>query len=125
MKAVIAVLLVLLAAAPVAAQTGSTLVTISVPPTQVLEGATSAAVTPGSTPHRARLVVKSNTAWTLVAHVSASAAGVAWRLENGTWLQIDGTTAVLRGGRGVHVIDYQIRAQSGQRGTIEFTLEPR
>lgn len=124
MKAVAGVLLVLIAAAPVAAQTGSTLVTISVPPTQVLEGATSAAVTPGSSP-RARLVVKSNTAWTLVARVSGNVAGVAWRPENGTWQQIDGTTAVLRGGRGVHVIDYQIRAQTGQQGTVLFVLEPR
>lgn len=125
MNLVAAVLLVLLAAAPVAAQTGSTLVTISVPPTQVLEGATSVAVTAGPTPHRARLVVKSNTAWTLVARVSGNVAGVAWRPESGAWVQIDGTTAVLRGDRGVHVIDYQIRAQSGQPGTVSFVLEPR
>lgn len=124
MKAVAGVLLVLFAAAPVAAQTGSTLVTISVPPTQVLEGATSVAVTPGSSP-RARLVVKSNTAWTLVARVSGNVGGVAWRPESGAWVQIDGTTAVLRGGRGVHVIDYQIRAQTGQQGTVLFVLEPR
>jgi hypothetical protein len=70
-------------------------------------------------------VVKSNTAWTLVARVSGNVAGVAWRPENGTWQQIDGTTAVLRGGRGVHVIDYQIRAQTGQQGTVVFVLEPR
>lgn len=124
MKAIGAVLLVLLTAAPVAAQTGSTLVTISVPPTQVLEGATSAAVTPGTTA-RARLVVKSNTSWTLVARVSGNVAGVAWRPESGAWVQIDGTTAVLHGGRGVHVIDYQIRAQSGQQGTVLFVLEQR
>ena len=124
MKAIVAVLLVLLAAAPVAAQTASTLVTISVPPTQILEGVTSAGVTPGSTA-RARLVVKSNTAWTLVARVSGNVTGVAWRSESGAWVQIDGNTAVLRGGRGVYVIDYQIRAQSGQQGTISFALESR
>ncbi|MGH2437237.1 MAG: hypothetical protein ACRDFA_09610 [bacterium] len=125
MKAIAGVLLVLLTAAPVAAQTGSTVVTISVPPTQVLEGASSAAVTPGSALQRGRLVIKSNTAWVLVAGVSGNASGVAWRPEGGSWIQIDGATAVLRGTRGVHTIDYQVRAVSGQQATIVFTLDPR
>lgn len=124
MKGIVAILLVLMAAGPAAAQTGSTLVTISVPPTQVLEGTTSSAVTSGSTA-RARLVVKSNTGWTLVASVSDGLTGVSVRAESGAWVQIDGTAAVLRGGRGVHVIEYQVRAPAGQHGTISFALESR
>lgn len=125
MKVIAAVLLVFLTAAPVAAQTGSTVVTISVPPTQVLEGAASAMLTPGAGPQRGRLVIKSNTAWSLVASVSGNAAGAAWRPEGGSWVQIDGATAVLQGTRGVHTINYQVRANGGGQATIVFKLDSR
>jgi len=120
MKAVAALVLALLAAAPAAAQTGSTLVTIAVPPVQALEGVTTFPVPPAAAPYRAEVVVKSNTPWTLVARVSGPARGVAWRTGTGTWVPLGEVTPVLRGERGVHIVAYEVRVQGG--GPVQLTL---
>ena len=119
---VVAVLAVLLAVAP-AAQAASTLVTISVPPTQILEGVTTVALTTGTTTARAQLVVKSNVPWTLVARVSGTTSATL-RVGIGAWMPLGATTPVLRGGRGVHLVTYEVRSQGAPQGLVTLVLAP-
>jgi hypothetical protein len=119
----VAVLLALLAVAP-AAQAASAQVTISVPPTQTLEGVTTVALASGAATTRAQLVVKSNVPWTLVARVSGTIPGTAFRVGAGAWTPLDTVTPVLRGPRGVHVVTYEVRTQGAAQGLITLSLAP-
>lgn len=119
----VAVLLVLLAVAP-AAQAASTQVTISVPPTQTLEGVTTVALSSGAASTRAQLVVKSNVPWTLVARVSGTIPEAALRTGTGAWTSLGAVTQVLRGPRGVHVVTYEVRMQGGAQGFVTLALMP-
>src|SRR5438876_5012525 len=75
------VVTVALNALPVAARSANTTVTISVSPVQQVEGSTSLIVSAGGPLQQGRLVVKSNTAWVLVAHTSEPGAVVAWKID--------------------------------------------
>ncbi|HET6947272.1 MAG TPA: hypothetical protein VFJ45_05600 [bacterium] len=117
----VAVLLVLLAVAP-AAQAASTQVSISIPVTQAIEGITTVALTSGAATTQARLVVKSNVPWTLVARVSGTIPGAAFRVGAGAWAPLDTVTPVLRGPRGVHVVTVEVRTQGAAQGLVTLSL---
>jgi len=119
----VAVLLVLLAVAP-AAQAASTQVSISIPVTQAIEGITTVALTSRAATTQARLVVKSNVPWTLVARVSGTIPEAAFRVGAGAWTPLDAVTPVLRGPRGVHVVMYEVRTQGAAQGLITLSLAP-
>lgn len=119
----VAVLLALLAVAP-AAQGASTQVSISIPPTQAIEGITTVALTSGAATTQARLVVKSNVPWTLVARVSGTIPGAAFRVGAGAWAPLDTVTPVLRGPRGVHVVTVEVRTQGAAQGLVTLSLAP-
>lgn len=119
----VAVLLALLAVAP-AAQAASTQVSISIPPTQAIEGITTVALTSGAATTQARLVVKSNVPWTLVARVSGTIPGAAFRVGAGAWAPLDTVTPVLRGPRGVHVVTVEVRTQGAAQGLVTLSLAP-
>ena len=119
----VAVLLALLAVAP-AAQAASTQVSISIPLTQAIEGITTVALTSGAATTQARLVVKSNVPWTLVARVSGTIPGAAFRVGAGAWAPLDTVTPVLRGPRGVHVVTVEVRTQGAAQGLITLSLAP-
>lgn len=130
-SSVLVVLVVVLAALPAAAQTASSLVTIGVPATQQLEGATSLTIVPTGSPsvQRNQLVVRSNTSWVLMARLTGRATEVAWRTA-GTdgWQLLGATTVLLRGGKGVHAIDFEVRlggqAQPGAApAVLAFAVE--
>ena len=124
------VVTVALSALPVAAQPASTTVTISVPPVQQVEGPTSLVVSDGALLQQGRLVVKSNTAWVLVAHTSEPGAVVAWKITSGTiWQRLGAATPVLTGLKGVHQVEYEVQldghtAQPGLPITVTFSVEP-
>ena len=119
----VAVLLVLLAVAP-AAQAASTQVSISIPVTQAIEGITTVALTSRAATTQARLVVKSNVPWTLVARVSGTIPEAAFRVGAGAWAPLDTVTPVLRGPRGVHVVTVEVRTQGAAQGLITLSLAP-
>ena len=120
---------VALTALPVAAQAQSSTVTITVLPTQLVEGATSLTVPAGAPPQRGRLVVKSNISWVLVAHSTGAPATVAWKASGKSdWQDLSAATPVLQGGKGVQVVEYMVRLdprapRSTQSITVTFTVE--
>src|SRR5206468_10898203 len=81
-------------------------------------------------PPAGRLVVKSNTAWVLVAHTSEPGAVVAWKITGGSiWQRLGAATPVLKGLKGVHQVEYEVQldgrtAQPGLPITITFSVEP-
>ncbi|TMJ08795.1 MAG: hypothetical protein E6G99_03840 [Bacillati bacterium ANGP1] len=124
------VVTVALNALPVAARSANTTVTISVSPVQQVEGSTSLIVSAGGPLQQGRLVVKSNTAWVLVAHTSEPGAVVAWKITSGTiWQRLGAATPVLTGLKGVHQVEYEVQldghtAQPGLPITVTFSVEP-
>jgi len=119
---------VALSAQPAAAQ--SSVVTITVPPIQRLEGATSLTVSATVPRQLDRLVVKSNTPWVLVAHVSGVADDVSWRIVGQmTWQQLGAATPVLQGLKGVHPVQYEVKMDprkqpNGLPVLVTFSVEP-
>ncbi|HXF81596.1 MAG TPA: hypothetical protein VNN19_02410 [bacterium] len=120
MKLVAALIVVLAAAAPAAAVTQQ--VVVSVPAMQVLEGQTTLSLAHG-TAVRAGLTVKSNVPWTLVA-AAESGGRVAVRAGQGPWVLVEGDRPVLRGGRGVHVVRYEARAEGTGPARLTMILTP-
>ncbi len=120
---------VALTALPVAAQAQSSTVTVTVLPTQRVEGATSLVVPAGALLQRGRLVVKSNISWVLVAHSTGAPATVAWKASGETtWQDLGAATPVLRGVKGVHEVEYEVRLdprapRSAQPITVTFSVE--
>lgn len=124
-------LVVLLAAVPAAAQSTST-VTIGVPAAHSLDGAATVTLPDGAATQRGHLVVRSNTPWALVILASDNLPGLDWK-STGTagWVMLGAATTVLRGDRGVHAIEYEVRrdpaAQRPGRAvvlTITVTASP-
>ena len=121
---------VALSALPAAAQTASSTVTIAVPSIQKVEGTTSLVVPAGAPLQQAQLVVKSNIAWVLVAHVSDPNAVIAWRIAgSATWQRLGAATPVLRGLKGVHQVEYEVQpdggsAKQGLPVAVTFSVEP-
>jgi len=119
---------VALGAQPAAAQ--SSVVSITVPPIQRLEGATSLTVSATVPRQLDRLVVKSNTPWVLVAHVSGVADDVSWRIVGQmTWQQLGAATPVLQGLKGVHPVQYEVKMDprkqpNGLPVLVTFSVEP-
>ncbi len=124
------VVTVALSALPAAAQTASSTVTIAVPSIQTVEGTTSLVVSAGASLQQGQLVVKSNIAWVLVAHVSDPNAGVAWRIAgSATWQRLGAATPVVQGLKGVHQVEYEVQpdgraAQHGLPVAVTFSVEP-
>ena len=109
----------------------STVVGISVPPTQQLEGTTSHALTVNSPIQRGRLIIKSNIPWTLVANLSGEIVGVDWRNADSTsWQPLSGVAPLLRGPKGIHFFEYVIRVgpgaplSTGGLALVTFWLAP-
>src|SRR3989454_8523289 len=99
---------VALSALPAAAQTASSTVTIAVPSIQKVEGTTSLVVPAGAPLQQGQLVVKSNIAWVLGAHVSDPKAVLAWGIaRRATWQRLGAATPVLRGLKGVQQVEDQ------------------
>lgn len=124
-SSVLALLAIVVAVLPVAAQAASTTVAISIPPTQVLEGATQLVVPPGVTVHAGSLTVKSNISWILIARVEGQA-DLTWRAAGGTvWQPLRDVTVLAHGAKGAHTIQYEVRRNpampsAGQPTTITF-----
>jgi hypothetical protein len=124
------VVTVALSALPAAAQTASSTVTVAVPSVQKVEGTASLVFPAGAPRQQSQLVVKSNIAWVLVAHVSDPNAVVAWRIAgSATWQQLGAATPVLRGLKGVHQVEYEVQmdvrsAQQGPPVAVTFSVEP-
>lgn len=116
----VAALLLVLASAP-AVQAATQQVAVTVPATQALEGTTVLSLT-GTSPVRTLVVVKSNVPWTLVARVSGAGAGVMLSAAGGPWMPVADTAPVLRGGRGVHVVTYEVRSTGALRGRLTLSL---
>lgn len=121
---------VALSAVPVAAQSSNSIITITVPPVQRLEGATSLTVSAVVPRQQNQLVVKSNTSWILVAHVSGDVDGVAWRIVGRTtWQRLGTSTPILQGLKGVHPVHYEVEMdphtqREGLRVLVAFSVEP-
>jgi len=121
---------VALSALPAGAQSSSSIVTITVPPVQRLEGAASLTVSPDVPRQHGQLVVKSNTSWILVAHVSGVADDVSWRIVGQmTWQQLGAATPVLQGLKGVHSVQYEVKMDprkqpNGLPVLVTFSVEP-
>lgn len=119
-----------LSALPAVVQAASSTVSITVPPTQLIEGTTSLVVSAGVPVQRGRLTVKSNISWILMAQATGSTADVAWRgAGDSTWQPLGASTPVLGGAKGVHEVEYEVRQtpgarQSGQPVTVTFSIEP-
>lgn len=115
---------------PAAAQAASSIVSISVPLTQIVEGTTSLVVSSGVPVQRGRLTIKSNVSWILKAQTTGATAEVAWRVAGDTtWQPLGAGTPVLRGEKGVHEVEYEVRRspgaqQPGQPVTVTFSVEP-
>lgn len=118
MKLLAALIVVL--AAGTAAQAGAQQVTVSVPVMQVLEGVTTLPLTAGAS-RRAQVVVKSNVPWRLAVRISGPAAGAHLRVEGANWTAIEDGMPVVRGGRGVHRISYEVRS-GAMSGTLTLVL---
>jgi hypothetical protein len=116
----VAALIVVLAAVP-AAQAADQEVTVGVAAAQVLEGVATLALSAGA-PRRAQVVVKSNVPWTLEARFTGPA-GAQLRVEGAAWTAIGDGTPVLRGGRGVHRVTYEVRSL-GEGGRLVLSLRP-
>lgn len=114
------------ATAPVAGQVSS-IVTIAVPPTAALEGTTTLTIAAGSAGVRGLLLVKSNTSWVLRA-LSTGGSALLWRTGDGQrWRPLDTETIVLTGGKGVHVIEFEVRrmpeAAHGPSVVVSFAVQ--
>jgi hypothetical protein len=121
---------VALSALPAGAQSSSSIVAITVPPVQRLEGAASLTVSADVPSQHGQLVVKSNTSWILVAHVSRDVEGVAWRAVGQTsWQRLGIATPILQGLKGVHPVQYEVKTDprtqpSGLPALVTFSVEP-
>ncbi len=119
-----------LSALPAAAQAASSTISITVPPTQLIEGTTSLVVSAGVPVQRGRLTIKSNIPWVLVARATGAMAMVDWRdAHNSTWRQLGANTPVLQGAKGVHEVEYEARISLqvvyfGQPVIVTFSVEP-
>ena len=124
------VVTVALSALPAAAQAASTTVTIAVPSVQKMEGTTSLLVPARAPLQQGQLVIKSNIAWVLVAHLSDPNAVVAWRIAGrATWQRLGAATPILKGLKGVRQVEYEVQpdgrsAQHGRPVTVTFSVEP-
>ncbi len=122
-------LTVALSALPAAAQGSTSIITLTISPVQRIEGATSRTVSADVPSGQDQLVVKSNTSWILVAHVSGQVDGVAWRMVGQTtWQRLGTATPVLQGLKGVHPVLYEVkmdpRAQrDGLPALVTFSIE--
>jgi hypothetical protein len=122
-------IVVALSALPAAAQSSSSLISVTVPPVQRLEGATSLTVSADIPSRQHQLVVKSNTSWTLVAHVSGHVDGVAWRIAGQTtWQRLGKATPILQGLKGVHPVNYEVKMDPGTQrdglpARVTFSVE--
>jgi hypothetical protein len=120
---------VALSALPAAAQGSSSLITVTIPSVQRLEGATSLAVSADIPSRQGQLVVKSNTSWILVAHVSGHGDRVAWRIVGQTtWQRLGSTTQILQGLKGVHPVNYEVKMdprtqRDGLPTLVTFSVE--
>lgn len=115
----VAALIVVLAAVP-AAQAATQQVTVSVVAMQVLEGTTTLPLSAGAS-RRAQIVVKSNVPWTLAARLSGQATGAQVRVVDGPWIQVTDGMPILRGGRGVHRVTYEVRSPADGRLTLTLS----
>ncbi|HVH31378.1 MAG TPA: hypothetical protein VNA31_06905 [bacterium] len=121
--------MVALTVLPAAAQSSSSLITVTILPVQRLEGATSLAVSADIPSRQDQLVVKSNTPWILVAHVSGHVDGVAWRIVGqSTWQRLGDATPILQGLKGVHPVNYEVKMDPGTQGAgvpalVTFSVE--
>lgn len=127
----VALLATMLVSVSATAQAASTVVSISIPPTQQLEGSTIKVVADGAMVQRGQLVVKSNVPWVLVAHVDGVAGEVVWRSADATaWKALGLVTLLLRGPKGVHLVAYELQARleadrgTGRTALVKFSLEP-
>src|SRR5712692_8780719 len=122
-------IVVALSALPAAAQSLSSLISVTVPPVQRLEGATSLTVSADIPSRQHQLVVKSNTSWTLVAHVLGHVDGVAWRIAGQTtWQRLGNATPILQGLKGVHPVNYEVKRDPGTQrdglpARVTFSVE--
>lgn len=115
----VAALILVLASAP-AVQAATQQVAVTVPATQILEGTTALSLT-GPTLVRAHVVVKSNIPWTLVAQ-AVGGAGAEVRMPGGSWMPVTDAAPVLRGGRGVHAVTYEVRSRGALQGRLTLSL---
>ncbi len=119
-----------LSALPAAVQAASSTVSITVPPTQSIEGTTSLVVSSGVPVQRGRLTIKSNVSWILNAQATGATAGVAWRgAGDSTWGPLGASTLVRQGPKGVHDVDFEVRLdprarQFGQPVIVTFSVDP-
>lgn len=120
---------VALSALPAAAQSSSSKVTIAVSPVQQVEGTTSLVVAANAPIQQARLVVKSNTPWVLVAHTSGTGAVVSVKIAGSSSRQrLGAATPVLTGLKGVHQLEFEVQldgrvAQQALPLTVTFSVE--
>lgn len=123
----VVLLAIVVAVLPVAVQAASTTVSIRIPPTQVLEGATQLVISPAVTVHSGSLTVKSNISWILMARVEGQA-DLTWRAAgSAAWQPLRDGTLLSRGAKGVHTILYEVRrnpatASAGQSTHVSFSL---
>lgn len=129
------VVLVALAAAFATAQFPTlgqaTTVGIAVPPTQVLDGTTVHVLTTPGSSQPGHLTIKSNIPWTLQVEVSAAPGQeAAWRQSNAeSWEILPPSGTVLRGPKGIHVVEYALRVSAGSlvsasEATVRFAIQP-
>jgi hypothetical protein len=122
-------IIVAVSALPAAAQSSSSLITVTIPSVQRLEGATSLTVSADIPTRQDQLVVKSNTSWILVAHVSGHVDGVAWRIAGQTtWQRLGNATPILQGLKGVHPVNYEVKLdpqtqRDGFPALVTFSVE--
>lgn len=126
-SSVVVLLAIVVAVLPVAVQAASTTVTIRIPPTQVLEGASQLVISPAVTVQSGSLTVKSNISWILMARVEGHE-DLAWRTAgSAAWQPLRDGTLLSRGAKGVHTILYEVRrnpamSSVGQTALITFSL---
>ncbi|HEY3247555.1 MAG TPA: hypothetical protein VGK88_04590 [bacterium] len=110
---------------PVRAQSSASVISISVPVAQVLDGATVSAV-PAGTLVSGQLTVKSNVPWMLVVNVdTGEPALVTWSPE-ALWQPLPAHGVVLQGPKGIHHLIYRLRAAPAAKlqTIVRFSLSP-
>ncbi len=110
---------------PARAQSTSSVVSISVPVAQVLEGTTVSAVPAGSSA-AGRLTVKSNVPWVLLVDVETGAPALVTWSEDPLWQPLPSHGVALRGPKGIHHFAYRLRTAPAAtlHAVVRFSLTP-